>query len=90
MDQRTKGIIVTTVAAVLCGCPGLLILLISVTMMTPLWEQVFGSSSPTGLGYVLLCVALIGIMITLAVGVVTLRKRSAPPVDVSGPMPPPA
>lgn len=83
MDDKTKGIIATIAAVVLCGCPGLFMCFFGVTSvfasMTPGAEiDVFGSSDPaaaTTMGFVFLCLSLIFIAIPVVVGFYMLRRK---------------
>jgi len=95
MDAKTKGIIATIAAVVLCGCPGLFMCFFGATTLaasqTPGAEiDVFGSSDPTSamtMGIVFLCLSLIFIVIPIVVGFFMLRKK--PEVSVSNePLPP--
>jgi len=99
VDKRSTGIIATVATVLLCGLPGLLSLCIGLVTagvgFIPGAEiDMFGSNEPrsalfTGLG--LLCLGVIGVAIPVAVGIVTLRKRSVPePEPLSDePIPPP-
>ena len=81
--NRQTGIIATVVAAVLCGCPGLLgcfggAITAGASQVPGAQIDVFGSSDPqtallTGIGTV--CVSLVLIAIPIAVGFFTLRKK---------------
>ena len=96
MDARTKGLVATIAAVVLCGCPGLFLCAfgaVSAAGIMPYTTELNGISnsgtvSPT-VGFALLCVALILIAIPVAVGFFTLRKKPAAPV-MNEPMPPAA
>jgi len=74
MDSKTKGIVATVAAVLLCGCPGLFICLFGA--LTASGNGTFNdqSLSPT-VGFVLLCLSLIFIAIPIVVGVMTLRKK---------------
>jgi hypothetical protein len=94
MDQKTTGIILTVVAVLLCGCPGLASLCAGVTFAVvsyiPEAEiDIFGSSEPTSAlitGIASLCIGLIFIAIPVIVGYLTLgRKRDS---FSSEPLPP--
>ncbi len=84
MDRNT-GLIVTIVAAVLCGCPGIFScfmgMLFSVISFIPDADiDVFGSSDPTsalmfGVGQV--CVGLILIVIPVAAWYFTVRGKAS-------------
>lgn len=83
MDTKTKGIVATIAAVVLCGCPGLFLCFFGSTsvfasMMPGADIDVMGSSDPataTTMGIVSLCLSLIFIAIPFAVGFFTLRKK---------------
>ena len=95
MNNKNTGIIATIAAVLLCGCPGLFMCFWGATFafagMTPGAEiDVMGSSDPTaaiatGLGTI--CASLIFILIPVAVGFFTLRKK---PEAVSSESLPPA
>ncbi len=100
MDKKTATI-VTIVAAVLCGCPGLIGLCLGGTSalagLIPGAEiDVFGSNDPSSamiMGISILCVSLIFIAIPIVIGFVTLRKKTdganvTSPVPPSEPLPP--
>jgi hypothetical protein len=83
MDQKTKGIIATVAAVLLCGCPGLFMCIfgaVSAAGVMPYNTDVNGVTSsgmvsPT-IGYVLVCLSLIFIAIPIVVGFMTMRKKS--------------
>ncbi len=95
MDSKTKGIVATIAAVVLCGCPGLFMcffgaMSVFVSMVPGADINVGGSSDPaaaTAMGFVFLCLSLIFIVIPIAVGFFTLRKK---PEDIvsNEPLPP--
>ena len=74
MSNRNTGIIATIAAVVLCGCPGLFLCLFGA--LTAAGQGTFNDSSldPT-VGFVLVCLALFLIIIPVAVGFFTLRKK---------------
>ncbi len=95
--NKNTGIIATVVAALLCGCPGLIALcwggLAAIISFIPGADiNIGGSSDPqtalfTGLGS--LCAGIIFTAIPIVVGVVTLRKKPEPAAPVSNePLPP--
>ena len=83
MDTKTKGIVSTIAAVVLCGCPGLFLCFFGamstfVSAIPGADIDVGGSSDPaaaTAMGIGALCLSLIFIAIPLAVGFFTLRKK---------------
>jgi len=94
MDARTKGLIATIAAVVLCGCPGLFLCIfgaVSATGLMPYTTELNGVSStgtmPAAAGFAMLCVALILLLIPVVVGFLTLRSKPAPVVP-STPVPP--
>jgi len=95
MDKKTTGIIATVAAVLLCGCPGLFMCFFGATSLvasqTPGAEiDVMGSSDPASammMGVVFLCLSLIMILIPIAVGFFSFRKK--PEAAESGePLPP--
>ena len=82
MDNKTKGIVATIAAVVLCGCPGLFMCIFgAITAMgnMPYNTEVNGVSNsgtiPSIVGFVLLCLSIIFILIPVVVGFFTLRKK---------------
>ena len=95
MNSRTKGLVATIAAVVLCGCPGLFLCIFGglVTAGAPVTTELNGVSSsstlPAAYGVAMLCLALIFILIPVAVGFFTLRSKPTPPVTTE-PLPPAA
>jgi uncharacterized membrane protein len=99
MDRRTGAIIAVAVTALLCGCPGLVLLfagfLSGVISFIPGAEiNIFGSTDPraaltTGIG--MLCVGVLLIAIPFVIGFAMLRNRPAQVevIDHDEPLPPP-
>jgi integral membrane sensor domain MASE1 len=88
MDKKTTGLIATIASVLLCGCPGIFLCLFGALTATgngTFNEQYLQPSY----GYVLLCLSLIFIIIPVAVGFFTLRKKPQPPVN-NEPIPPTA
>jgi hypothetical protein len=95
VDKRTLGIILTIVAVVFCGCPGMLVCLaggltaaglgrynVSLEDLTGLGQ----GSIPNEYGYGLLCLGIVFVAIPIVIGVVMLRKpKAVPPADVVPP-----
>ena len=82
MQNRNTGIIATIAAVVLCGCPGLFLCIFGAVTATgnmPFSTEVNGMSNsgtlPSTYGFVMLCLSLIFIIIPVAVGFITLRKK---------------
>lgn len=84
--NKNTGIIATVATALLCGCPGLFICLFGA--ITAAGQGTFNDASldPT-VGYVMLCLSLIFILIPIAVGFFTLRKKPEAPAS-NEPLPP--
>ena len=74
MNNKRTGIIATVAAVLLCGCPGLFLCLFGA--LTAAGQGTFNETrlAPT-VGFTLLCVALVMLLIPVAVGFFTLRKR---------------
>ena len=93
MTNRNTGIIATIAAIVLCGCPGLFLCIFGAVTATgnmPYSTEFNGVSNsgvlPPIYGFGMLCLALILILIPVAVGFFTLRKR--PGTETMGELPP--
>lgn len=96
MDNKTKGIIATVAAVLLCGCPGLFMCFFGATTLMASTVpgadiNVFGSSDPGSamtMGAIFLCLSLIMILIPVGVGFAMFRKKpEAVPVS-DEPLPP--
>ena len=95
MDNRTKGLIGTIAAVLLCGCPGLFLCIfgaLTAAGQMPYNTELNGVTSsgtlPPAAGLGMLCVALILLLIPIVVGFLTLRAKPAPPPSTNGPLPP--
>ena len=97
MKDKNTAIIATVIAAVLCGCPGLLSLcfglFFSVASQIPGADiNVFGSSDPTtalSTGIGMLCVGIIFVVIPIVIGIILLRRKPAAATSVVDVTPPP-
>lgn len=85
MDARSKGILATVAAVVLCGCPGIFLCIFGAFTTAgtmPFTTELNGVSNtgtlPPAAGVGMLCVALILILIPIAVAFFTLRNKPAP------------
>jgi hypothetical protein len=93
MDSKTKGIIATVAAVLLCGCPGLLLCVFGglAAAGAPVTTELNGISNTGPMSsttaFVLLCLGVILIIIPIAVGFFTLRTKPAPK-STSEPTPP--
>jgi hypothetical protein len=93
MNNRNTGLIATIAAAVLCGCPGLFLCIFGAVTATgnmPYSTEINGVSDsgvlPSTYGFGMLCLSLILILIPVAVGFFTLRKKpTTEPVDILPP-----
>jgi hypothetical protein len=91
MQNRTLGIIATIVTALFCGCASLFSCIwgfliasgtpIDVTSNGVTTPQTF---SPT-IGYVLLCLSTLMILVPVAVGFFTLRRKPQPDSTIEVP-----
>ncbi|MBI5352309.1 MAG: hypothetical protein HZB50_06685 [Chloroflexi bacterium] len=95
MDTKTKGIVATIAAVVLCGCPGLFMCFFGATSlfasMVPGADiNVGGNTDPTAgmaMGLVFLCISLIFIAIPIVVGFFMFRKKPEAAIT-NEPLPP--
>jgi hypothetical protein len=98
MDTKTKGIIATIAAVVLCGCPGLFMcffgaISIFASRVPGADIDIMGSSDPaaaTTMGGVFLCLSFIFVLIPIAVGFFMLRKKPEAVVSSNETLPPTA
>jgi uncharacterized membrane protein len=94
MDKKTIGIIATVVTALCCGCVALIscgfggMIAISVPFTVTSNGQESIQTFPTPVGYVLLCLSVIFILVPVAVGFFTLRKKPAEATVSNEPLPP--
>jgi hypothetical protein len=92
MQNRTVGIIVTVITAGICGCLALFSCIWGALVATGTPINVTGSDGittpqtfPQTIGYVLLCLSFLMILVPVAVGFFTLRKK---PVAITEALPP--
>jgi len=92
--NKNTGMIATIATALLCGCPGLFMCIFGAVTATgnmPYTTELNGVSSsgtmPAGAGIAMLCFSLILILIPIAVGFFTLRKKPEA-VSSNEPLPP--
>jgi hypothetical protein len=93
VDKRTLGIILTSVTALFCGCPGIFICLfggLSAAGLGTYTTDVLGTTGagtmPAWTGFGLLCLGLFLVVLPIVIGVVMLRKpKTTTPVDVVPP-----
>ena len=89
MNNKNTGLIATIAAVVLCGCPGLFMCLFGAITATGNGTFNDQALSPT-VGISLVCVALIFILIPVAVGFFTMRKKPEAASTDNEPTPPAA
>jgi len=90
MDNKTKGIIATVAAVLLCGCPGLFLCIFGAATAFGGGTYSLGSDTgniPPTTGYVFLCLSIIMIIIPVVVGFFMLRKKPEVPAS-NEPLPP--
>lgn len=87
-DKKKVGLIVTAVTAVLCGCPGLCLLVFgALTAAGSDYVYTYGNSSLLGIG--LVCFGLIMAAIPVGAGIYTfLQSRKEETVEEIGDIPP--
>ena len=91
MDTKTKGIVATIAAVVLCGCPGLFMCFFGamstmVSFIPGADIDIGGSSDPaaaTAMGIGALCLSVVFIAVPIAVGFFMLRKKPEVAAEVS-------
>jgi hypothetical protein len=97
MDRRTTAIVVTSLAVIACGCPGLVTLFTGlffavISPMPGAQIDIMGSTDPAAalsIAFVMICLGLIGIIIPVLTAIVLLRRRPEPqPVNYNEPLPP--
>lgn len=81
MQNRTLGIIITVITALICGCAG---------FFSCVWGFIIASGQPIDvttngvttpqtlsptIGYVLLCLSVLMILVPVVVGFITLRRK---------------
>lgn len=94
MSNRTTAVIITIVAVLLCGCPGLAFLCFGVTDFIDYYalnSYIYGITDKTASdigGVVGLCAGLLFIAITIIVSVLVLRRKKDTPPVTNEPIPP--
>jgi len=82
MQNRNIGIIATVVTALVCGCASLFSCIwgFLIARGTPFQVTSNGTTTPQtfppAIGFALLCLSLVLVLIPIAVGFFTLRKKS--------------
>ena len=81
MQNRTIGIVATVITALLCGCSSLFSCIwgVMIASGTPINVTANGTTTPQTfsptIGYTLLCLSLLFILVPVAVGFFTLRRK---------------
>lgn len=81
MQNRTLGIVATVITALICGCMGLLSCIFGglIARGTPFDVTSNGVTAPQTfpptIGFALLCLSFLFILVPIAVGFFTLRKK---------------
>lgn len=96
MEKRNTGIIVTLVAVLLCGLPGLVgvcagALAAAISFVPGAEIDVFGSGDPQSaftFGAITLCVGLLFVLIPVVVGYFALRRPQPDLTPPDEPVPP--
>jgi phosphotransferase system glucose/maltose/N-acetylglucosamine-specific IIC component len=92
MSNRTAAIIITIVAVLLCGCPGLAALCWGAASLVDYAAGFgfFASDQATYLWYIIggLCGGILLIAIAIVVGFFVLRKKKEIPPSFNEPIPP--
>jgi len=91
MNNRNTGMIATIATAVICGCCALFACILGFGTITGNGSFALGGSSgqtPPAYGYGMLCLSFLMILVPVAVGFFTLRKKpeaaeTVPPADGS-------
>lgn len=91
MDKKTIGLIATIGTALFCGCPGIFLCLFGAASALGAGTFELGEQSgniPPSVGIPILCLGLLLMVIPVAVGFFTLRKKPQP-LASDEPLPPP-
>ncbi len=96
MQNRTVAIVITALTAAICGCLSLFSCIFGGMIATghPFTTTVNGQTTqqtfPATIGYVLLCLTLLMILVPVAVGFFTLRRKpeAVGMPNINEPMPP--
>ena len=93
MQNRTAAVIITIVAILLCGCPGLAALCVGLSSFVFQAGQFYIFSSDQninlGAGFGVLCAGMVMILVTVLVSFFVLRKKKETlPIVPEEPLPP--
>ena len=87
MDNKTRGLIITIVAGVLFGCPGLFLMAFGIIALLPDPANPL-SIGAIQVGVVSLLFGVILVIIPIAVGFFALRTKPEAPDNSNQPLPP--
>ena len=90
MNNKNTGMIATIATALICGCCGLFTCVMGIGAISGNGSFTLGDSTqatPPAFGYAFLCLSVIMIIIPIAVGFFTMRKKSEAPASEE-PLPP--
>lgn len=90
MNNKNTGMIATIATALICGCCGLFTCVMGIGTISGNGSFTLGDSTqatPPAFGYAFLCLSVIMIIIPIAVGFFTMRKKPEAPVS-NEPLPP--
>ncbi|MBP6179084.1 MAG: hypothetical protein KA473_10680 [Anaerolineales bacterium] len=90
MNNKNTGMIATIATALICGCCGLFTCVMGIGTISGNGSFTLGDSTqatPPAFGYAFLCLSVIMIIIPIAVGFFTMRKKPEAPAS-NEPLPP--
>lgn len=90
MDKKTVGLVATIGTALFCGCPGIFLCLFGAASALGGGTFELGQETgqiPPATGVLLLCLGLLLIVVPVAVGFFTLRRKPQPQAS-DEPLPP--
>jgi choline-glycine betaine transporter len=95
MENRTAAVIITILAILFCGCPGLAFLCFGVTDFIDYYafnSYIYGISDQTASnigGIAGICAGILFIAIAVVISVLVLRRKKVVPPSTNEPLPPP-
>jgi len=96
MSNRTTAVIITIIAVILCGCPGLAFLCFGVTdfidhyALNSYFYGIYNEKVSNSWGVVGICSGILFIVIAIVVSYLVLRQKKVtpPPSNPNEPLPP--
>jgi len=94
MRDRTAAVIITILAILFCGCPGLAFLCFGVTDFVDYYgfnSYIYGITDKTAAdvwGLAGICAGVLFIVITVVISVLVLRRKKETPTGPQEPLPP--